>query len=121
MANTPRVVTGANQDITGRTITQDYQTPAYGATIAVTFAEQTTTLKFAQLTGATTINLDATNPLIGDNCTMLFSADGTNRVITWGTGCKADATTLTVTASKFAIVYGTFDGTQWLLQSAATV
>ena len=110
MPNTPRVVTGANQDTTGRVITQDYQAPDYAATIAVTPTAQFTCFNVAQLTGAATVTATVTNMYIGDEVTFLFAADGTNRIVTFGTNFVSSGT-VTVTASKKATVKGVFDGT----------
>jgi hypothetical protein len=110
MPNTPRVVTGANQDTTGRVITQDYQAKAFASTISVTATAQFTCFNVAQLTGAATINAVVTNMYIGDEVTFLLAADGTNRIVTFGTNFLSSGT-VTVTASKTATVKGVFDGT----------
>jgi len=122
MANTPRVITGPNQDITGRTITQDYQNPAYAATITVTTTAQRTTVQVAELTGTLTLDVATTNALIGDELVVLLSADATSggHVVTFGTGCTA-AGTLTVAASKFGKASGIFDGNSWIMTGTATV
>lgn len=65
---------------------------------------------YAQLTGALTINVTATGLLQFDKVHFHFSADGTNRVVTFGTGFVSSGT-VTVTASKDATVVGVFDGT----------
>lgn len=65
---------------------------------------------YAQLTGAITINVTATGLLQFDRVTFHFSADGTNRIVTLGTGFVSSGT-ITVTASKDATVVGVFDGT----------
>jgi hypothetical protein len=110
MPNTPRVVTGENQDTTGRTITQDYQAPVYAATLAIVPTKQFTCFNVGQLTGAMTVNATVTNMYIGDEVTFLLAADGTNRIVTFGTNFVSSGT-VTVTASKKATVKGVFDGT----------
>jgi len=110
MPNTPRVVTGANQDTTGRVITQDYKAPAYSATLAIVPTAQFTTFNVGQLTGAMTVNATVTNMYIGDEVTFLVAADGTNRIVTFGTNFLSSGT-VTVTAAKTATVKGVFDGT----------
>lgn len=92
----------------------DIQTPAYGATISLTTTKQTTRFLPAQLTGALTINAVVTGALAGDKIEGGFSADGTNRVVTFGTNFKSSGT-LTVTASKFAGFSAIYDGTEWIL------
>ena len=109
MPNTPRVVTGPNQDTTGRVITQDYQAVTSGATIAITPTAQFTLYNVSQLAAAATINATVTEMYIGDEVTFLFSADGTNRIVTFGTNFVSSGT-VTVTASKKATVKGVFDG-----------
>lgn len=64
---------------------------------------------YAQLTGAMTINATTTGSQF-DRITFHFSADGTNRVVTFGTGFVSSGT-VTVTASKDATVVGVYDGT----------
>jgi len=120
MANTPRVITGANQDVTGRTITQDYQNPAYASTLTITTTAQNTTVQPGLLTGTMTLDIATTNALIGDQVVVLFAADGTgNHVVTFGTGCQSGGT-LTVAESKFGKATGHFDGTNWIISSNAT-
>ena len=67
---------------------------------------------YAQLTGAMTINAATTigNLTQGDLVIFLFEADGTERVVTFGTGFKSSGT-VTVTAAKGATCLGVFDGT----------
>lgn len=123
MATTSRVVPGKNQDNTGRNITQDYQAPAYAATIAITPTAQKTDVAVGQLTGAATINIgvgsSTSAPYVGDEIVFLFGADsGANRVVTFGTGF-ASAGTLTVTLSKYASAKFKFNGTVWVEMSRA--
>lgn len=124
MANSPRVVTGANQDTTGRTISQDYQAPAYAASITVNPTQQRTTINVGLLTGALTLNLgvgsSTTPPYIGDEIDILFTADsGGTHVVTFGTGC-ASTGTLSVLASKYGKASGKFNGTVWVISSNAS-
>jgi pyruvoyl-dependent arginine decarboxylase (PvlArgDC) len=109
MPNTLRFTRGAGQDKTFRTVTQDAQQVAYAASIAITPVEQVNLVQVAQLTGALTLTAVVTNLFIGDIVRVLFSADATNRVVTFSTGF-ATAGTVTVTASKFAFVEFIFNG-----------
>jgi len=109
MPNTPRVVTGANQDTTGRVITQDYQAPDYAATLAVVPTAQFTCFNVAQLTGAMTVNATVTNMYIGDEVTILLATDATQRIVTLGTNILSSGT-VTIPASKTATVKLVFDG-----------
>lgn len=65
---------------------------------------------YAQLTGAMTINVTATGLLQFDRITFHFSADSSQRIVTFGTGFVSSGT-LTITASKDATAVGVFDGT----------
>jgi hypothetical protein len=110
MPNTPRVVVGQNQDITGRIITLDYQAPAYATPLSITCTRQLTCINVAQLTGALTINAVVTDMYIGDEVTILLATDGTQRVVTLGTNILSSGT-VTIPASKTATVKLVFDGT----------
>lgn len=117
--NTSRFTPGANQDNTLRTATQDYLNPAYAASIALKPSQGYTLVNFQQLTGALTVNVpNFAAAYIGDELEMLFAADGTNRVVTFGTGL-ASAGTLTVVASKFGTAKFVFNGTSWIERSRA--
>ncbi len=88
----------------------DIQTPAYAATLSVTTTKKVTKVIPAQLTGAATINAVVTGAVAGDILILSFSADGTNRVVTFGTNFTS-AGTLTVVASKFGSASFIFNGT----------
>lgn len=122
MATTFRFSQGANQDNTFRTKKQDAQSKAYAATIALVCDADLTKVLVAQLTGALTLSIgvgsSSTAPYVGDEVELIFSADGTNRVVTFGTGF-ASAGTLTVTASKKATACFMFDGAAWVEKSRA--
>lgn len=118
MANTPRVVTGANQDITGRTITLDYQAPAYATPLAITTTKQYTSVNVAALTGVMTVTAGTTNPLIGDQLEIMFTGDTVDRVVTFSTGIEGIAN-LTVTGNARAIANFRFNGTKWIYVSSA--
>jgi hypothetical protein len=67
---------------------------------------------YAQLTGAMTINAATTiaNLTQWDEVVFLFEADGTERVVTFGTGFKSSGT-VTIPIDKGATVRAVFDGT----------
>jgi hypothetical protein len=93
----------------------EVQSPAYAATLAINVNQMDTFLQPATLTGAVTINLTL-NPKLSAGA-MLFlkaTADGTNRVITLGTGFNAASTAITVTASTCFCRSFVFDGTSFL-------
>ncbi|RYD57015.1 MAG: hypothetical protein EOP56_09415 [Sphingobacteriales bacterium] len=117
MATTSRFAGGENNDNTYRILTHQDQAPAYAASIAITTKEYSTTVMPAQLTGALTLTIgvgtSTTAPMKGDIVRFVFSADGTNRVVTFSTGFQS-AGTLTVVASKFGSASFMFNGTAWI-------
>lgn len=122
MATTARFAGNANEDNTARGIKFGYQAPAYAASIAIATKETDakTLVNVAQLTGALTLTIgvgtSTTPPHVGDEVRFLFRSDGTNRVVTFGTGFVSSGT-LTVTANKFASVLAVFNGTAWQVVS----
>jgi hypothetical protein len=89
----------------------------YSATIAwtpVSALEQHAYV--TQLTGALTVNATVTNLLQGDRGTLIFEADSSQRVVTFGTNFISSGT-LTVTAAKGATVDWFFDGTSIRIKS----
>jgi hypothetical protein len=123
MATTPRFTPGLNQDKTARTITQDYQNPAYAATIAITPVEQYTLVNVQELTGNASISIATSvgssfnnapvGPYVGDEVEFLFAADSSNRTVTFSTGFASSASTLVVVAAKFGSAKFKFNGTVW--------
>lgn len=65
---------------------------------------------YAQLTGAMTINATVTSLGQFAEITFFFDTDGTQRIVTFGTNFLSSGT-VTIPASKGAIVRGVFDGT----------
>jgi len=65
---------------------------------------------YAQLTGAMTINATFPGLQQFQKVFFYFSTDATQRIVTFGTGFVSSGT-LTVPASKDAIVMGVYDGT----------
>lgn len=122
MATTFRFAQGANNDNTFRTKIQDAFIKAYASTIALVLNADLTQVLVAQLTGAVTITASVGSatqaPFVGDKLELIFSADGTNRVVTFGTGF-ASTGTLTVAASKKATAVFIFDGAAWVEVSRA--
>lgn len=91
------------------------QAPDYAATLAVTVKQRDTFLKPATLTGAVTINLTIDGQLTpGAKLHMKLTADGTNRVVTLGTGFETAASDITVTASTTFYRTFVFDGTAFI-------
>lgn len=91
----------------------EVQAPAYGAVLAVTVKQMETFLQPATLTGAVTINLTPDPQLTkGAKLYLKVTADGTGRVVTFGTGFTATA--VTVTASTTFTRTFVYDGTTFL-------
>jgi hypothetical protein len=67
---------------------------------------------YAELTGAMTINAATTIANLSqfDEVIFFFDADGTQRIVTFGTGFL-DSGTITIPADKGAVARGIFDGT----------
>lgn len=87
------------------------QTPDYAATSALVFeGVSENRVKYAQLTGAMTINGTVSDLELWDKVVIMFETDATQRIVTFGTNFLASGT-LTIPASKTATVVGYFDGT----------
>ncbi len=116
-STSPRFGVGANQDNTGRVLTYKYLAPAYSATYTVVANAYETTVKFGQLTGAITLVANVTQSYAADKLSMIFVADGTNRVVTFSTGF-ASGGNITVNASTTMTVNFVFNGVGWVEQTA---
>lgn len=126
MSTVSRFQTGAGKENTSRIISNEVQSPAYAATLTLAVSKARTLVQVGQLTGAITVNVNVGNaaaddiaPFLGDTLEILFSADGTNRVITFGTGFKSPGT-VTCVAAKFAVAKFTYDGANWIGSGTAT-
>jgi hypothetical protein len=83
---------------------------AYAATSALVLkAAYLQHVCYAQLTGAMTINATLTNLKQFDEVVFWFDTDGTQRIVTFGTGFLSSGT-VTIPASKGAVVKAIFDG-----------
>lgn len=119
MSTQPRIAVGANQDNTGRVLTRDFKSLAYGATVNVPSPRQAhTDVVIGQLTGNATLNVgvgSASNPpYVGDTLRVILNSDATNRTVTFGTGLNVTAATIVVTGTKKATVEFVFDGAAWV-------
>lgn len=121
MSTNCRISGKANDDNTFRSLSKDYQTVAYGATIALVTKQQAhdTLVSVAQLTGNPTLSInvgddtaDDVAPFVGDTLRLLLASDATTRTVTFGTGF-ASTGTLAVTTGKFASVSFIFNGSVW--------
>jgi hypothetical protein len=93
----------------------EVQSPAFAATLAVTIKQMLTILKPGTLTGAVTLNLTIDSQVTtGAKLVVKVTADGTNRVLTFGTGFDAASTAITVTASTCFCRTFIFDGTAFV-------
>ena len=93
----------------------DVQTQkAYAAVIAATIKNSETIVPIAQMTGAATLNLTIDSKVpVGSNLLVKVSADGTDRVLTLGTGSTAGAQTIPASTTKNLLFK--YDGTNFLL------
>lgn len=86
---------------------------AYAAAVSAEVNNTQAQITIAQLTGACTLNLDVNSEMEqGARLTVRTSVDGTNRVLTHGTGMTGVATTLTANKS-YALTYE-FDGSTYV-------
>jgi len=95
------------------------QLVAYAATSTPTLVANENNplvVSYAQLTGAMTINAVVTKLKQFQPVTFLFSTDGTQRIVTLGTGFISSGT-VTIAANKNAVVDGIFDGTSIRISS----
>jgi hypothetical protein len=98
----------------------DSQSKDYAAVVAATIENTRTHLTIAQATGAATLNLTLSpEQAVGDELFVQTSADGTNRVITWGTGMLGVA--VTNTASKSFMHSFVFNGTAFVHQGSVVL
>jgi hypothetical protein len=92
-------------------------TEAYGATSAwVARNYQLQHVCYAQLTGAMTINATLTALEQFAEVVFHFGTDGTQRIVTFGTGFKSSGT-VTIPASKGAVVRAVYNGTDLVVTS----
>lgn len=110
--NTPRIP-NAPQDNTGRNLTLTSLTPTLAATDSISPNASFTYYKFVTIAGAKTITANIKRSRKWDHVELVFTADGTNRVVTFSTGFVPNGT-VTVAASKKAVIGFVFDGVAWL-------
>jgi hypothetical protein len=89
------------------------QSLSYAAAIAASVNNSKTLLTIAQMTGAATLNLTVNSEMeLGAELLIKTSVDGTNRVLTPGTGMTGLAQTLLANKS-YLLVYK-FDGSNYI-------
>lgn len=99
---------------------KEQRTVAYTSTIALSTTHEETFVKVGTLTGALTMTISVTDPVTTlDRLSIVFLADGTDRVVTFSTGFSANGA-LTVTASTYKTVAFIFDGVNWVEQTRGT-
>jgi hypothetical protein len=108
----PRFGTTANSDNTGRVLTWGYKAKAYQAVDTIKSRVYDYTYKVGTLTGALTLKSVVTGNHVGDRLNILFTDDGSGRVITFSTGFTSGGT-LTMQASSKANVFFVFNGVGW--------
>lgn len=88
-----------------------------GATMAATIKNSKTHITISEMGAAGTLNLTLSDQLeAGATLKVKASADGTNRVLTLGTGLTGNA--ITVTASKSFEINFEFDGSTFVCLSS---
>lgn len=117
MSTLPRFTGAVNVDNTDRRFMNDYQAPAYAASIAIsTKPNAARTLVQITLAGALTLTIGVgsatTPPMVGDEVIFLIKSDASIRVVTFSTGFQP-AGTLSTVASKTVSASFIFDGTGW--------
>lgn len=117
---TPRFGTTPNKDNTGRVLTYAYVAPVYASTYTVVANAYETTVKMGTLTGAQTISATVTNCHVTDILHLLFTADGTNRIVTYSTGFSTVEND-TVQAGTSSYQNFVFNGTSWVRLSGQNV
>ncbi|MES2382608.1 MAG: hypothetical protein V4538_16285 [Bacteroidota bacterium] len=108
---TPRFGTTPNKDNTGRVLTYGYVAPSYAASYTITATKYETTVKMGTLTGALSFNADVTNSHVSDKLNLIFTADGTNRIVSLATGFSAQNDTVLASTTHFLTFV--FDGVKW--------
>lgn len=89
--------------------------PDYAATLAVAINQMETFLQPAELTGNVTVNLTVDAQVTkGAKIYGKFTADGTDRTVTLGTGYDTDAANITVPANGVEFVTWAYDGTAFV-------
>jgi len=123
MSTTARFTGSAGTDNTDRRAYNDYQAPAYAASIAIATKDYASnTLVKITLTGALTLTIgvgtSTTAPFVGDTVRFLIKSDASIRIVTFSTGFQPSGT-LTTVASKTVSAEFMFDGTGWQEMSRA--
>lgn len=111
--STPRFGTKASDDNTGRTLTYASLSPTLAATDSISPNASVTFYKFVTLAGAKTITANIKKSRKWDRAILEFTADASNRVVTFSTNLVSTGT-VTVLASKKATVTFIFDGSTWI-------
>ncbi len=114
---TPRFGTAKNQDNTGRVLTYKFARPDYAATVALGPNAYETTYVFDTLTGALTLTSSVGSCHAADKLSLVFVADGTNRVVTFSTGFTSGGN-ITVNSGTKMTVNFVFNGIGWVQQTA---
>jgi len=88
-----------------------------GVTMPATIVAQETVLTITEMAAAGTLNLtQAQDVAIGAKLTILVSADGTGRALTFGTGITGN--NVTITANKTWIIQAVKTGANFVVTSA---
>ena len=94
-------------------VNSEIQTLTYAATKTVTTTHEETTVQFASLTGAMTVNAVVTNCYKGDKLYCQFATDATTRTVTFGTNFVTSGT-LIIPPSSYVESMFLFNGLKWV-------
>jgi Tfp pilus assembly protein PilX len=126
-------VANAVPDNTYRTVNRSYITYANATGVTYSQGTQTVTPTAEQsvfnfttaLTGALTLNCNATSSTfpsyINDKIEVFFLGGSATYSVTYGTGLVGAAATVAIAPNKYAHISGTFNGTYFICDSVTTV
>jgi hypothetical protein len=109
-------------DNTSRFLNNDYQAPAYAATIALKIFASNTIVQVGLLTGALALSVNvgsaSTPPYVGDRLKVLFTSTA-GATVTLGAGFLFTAATIVIPATKTANATFVFNGASWVEEARA--
>lgn len=113
---------GQGTDNSSRIFDNEYQIPAYAATLTIIPTKSSTVVNVGLLTGAMTVNVGVgsatTSPYVGDKMKFLFTSTA-GATVTLGTGLLVTAATVVIPALKTANLTFIFNGAAWVEEARA--
>jgi hypothetical protein len=118
MALTYYLTPGANQDVTGRVLTNDMQTPAWASTINIVTTQHETDVQPLTTNGDTTLTATVGTQNVGDILRVCIVSDlvspATTFTITFSTGFKMPTNTFSLTTTKTVFASFYYNGADWV-------